>query len=269
MSILDKILAKKREEIAELGERFSAVAAPLGALHNVDPTFESLAPRDFAAALRRPSGAPVRVLAEVKRASPSAGPIRPGADPVAVAREYAEAGAAAISVLTDQTFFDGHVRYLMPCRAAAGIPILRKDFLIDPIQLYEARANGADAVLLIAAALEPLQLQGMMRVARDYGLEPLVEVHSLAEADIALSSPKPPAVLGVNHRNLHTFEIDMTLTEQIAKRVGSDVVLVAESGIKTRDDVRRMGDAGAHAVLVGEHLMRASSPGAALRELLA
>ena len=268
MSILDKILAKKREEIAELEQRFAAVAAPLGMVHRVDPTLESLAPRDFAAALRRPSGAPVRVLAEVKRASPSAGPIRPGADPVEVAREYAAAGAAAISVLTDQTFFDGHVRYLMPCRAAAGVPVLRKDFLIEPIQLYEARANGADAVLLIAAALTPLQLQGMMRVSREYGLEPLVEVHSMAEAEIVLSSPVPPAVLGVNHRDLHTFAIDMTLTEQIARRVAPEVVLVAESGIKTRDDVRRMGDAGAHAVLVGEHLMRAPSPDAALRELV-
>lgn len=268
MSILDTILAKKREEIAELEQRFAAVAAPLGALHAADPTFESLAPRDFAGALRRPPGAPVRVLAEVKRASPSAGPIRPGADPAAIAREYAEAGAAAISVLTDQAFFDGHVRYLMPCRAAAGVPVLRKDFMIEPIQLYEARANGADAVLLIVAALSPLQLQGMMRVSREYGLEPLVEVHSLAEADIALSSPVPPTVLGVNHRDLHTFAIDMTLTEQIARRVPPGVVLVAESGIKTRDDVRRVGDAGAHAVLVGEQLMRAPSPGAALRELL-
>ena len=269
MSILDRILAKKREEITELETRFAAVAAPLGMIHRVDPQLESLAPRDFAAALRRPSGAPVRVLAEVKRASPSAGPIRPGADPVEIAREYAEAGAAAISVLTDETFFDGHVRYLMPCRAAAGVPILRKDFMIEPIQLYEARANGADAVLLIAAALSPLQMQGMMRVSREYGLEPLVEVHSIAEAEVALSSPVPPAVLGVNHRDLHTFAIDMTLTEQVARRVPPGVVLVAESGIRTRDDVRRVGDAGAHAVLVGEHLMRAPSPGAALRELVA
>jgi indole-3-glycerol phosphate synthase len=268
MSILDQILAKKREEVAELSKRFAAVAAPLGMVHRVDPQLESLVPRDFAAALRRPSGKPVRVLAEVKRASPSAGPIRPGADPVEVAREYADAGAAAISVLTDQTFFDGNVRYLMPCRAAVSVPVLRKDFIIDPIQLYEARANGADAVLLIAAALSPLQLQGLMRVSREYGLEPLVEVHSLAEADVALSSPVPPAVLGVNHRDLHTFAIDMTLTEQVAKRVPPGVVLVAESGIRTRDDVHRMGDAGAHAVLVGEHLMRAPSPGAALRELL-
>ena len=266
-SILDKILAKKREEIAAMN--FDAVEAPKRLLYALDRKLELLARRDFAAALRRPAGAPVRVLAEIKRASPSAGPIRPGADPVAIAREYEAAGAAAISVLTDQTFFDGHVRYLMPCRAAVKVPILRKDFIIEPVQLWEASANGADAALLIAAAMSPLQLQGMMREARNYGLEPLVEVHSIAEAELAMSSPRPPTVLGVNHRDLRTFAIDMSLTEQIAKRVPPDVVLVAESGIKTADDVRRMGDAGAHAVLVGETLMRAPSPGDALRDLLA
>jgi indole-3-glycerol phosphate synthase len=269
VTILEQILATKREEIAELHARFDAVCAPLGLVHRVDPQFESLAVRDFAAALRRPAGAPVRVLAEIKRASPSAGPIRPGADPAAIAREYADAGAAAISVLTDQTYFDGHVRYLMPCRATSGLPVLRKDFIIDPIQLYEARCNGADAALLIAAAMSALQLEAMLRECRGYGLEPLVEVHTIAEAEQVLAAPKPPQVLGVNHRDLHTFAIDMALTEQIAKRVPPGVVLVAESGIRTAADVRRLGDAGAHAVLVGEQLMRAASPGAALRELLA
>jgi indole-3-glycerol phosphate synthase len=209
----------------------------------------------------------VRVLAEVKRASPSAGPIRPGADPAAIARAYAAAGAAAISVLTDRAFFDGDLAFLAPCRAAVDVPLLRKDFLIDPLQIAEAREAGADAVLLIVAALSPDALAAMAREARAQGLDALVEVHSLAELDIALGAGA--TLLGVNHRDLRTFAIDMTLTEQIARRVPAGTVLVAESGIRGPADVRRLGDAGAHAVLVGEHLMRAASPGDALRELLA
>jgi indole-3-glycerol phosphate synthase len=264
-TILDKILAVKRDELAaahdSCGELMQAYKTPARR--------DLLVRRSLVDALRRPSGAPVRVLAEIKRASPSAGPIRPGADPAAIAREYADAGAAAISVLTDKQFFDGDLAFLLACRAAVGVPLLRKDFLIDPVQVQEARYAGADAVLLIAAALEPLTLQIMLREAHAVALDALVEVHSLAELDIALSAPRAPNLIGVNHRDLRTFAIDMTLTEQIAKRVPADVVLVAESGIKTPDDVRRLGDAGADAVLVGEHLMRAPSPGAALRELMA
>jgi len=256
-SILDKILEKKHEEIIALG----GPLVPGGALG-----IAKAPKRPFAPALRRAPGDPVRVLAEVKRASPSAGPIRPDADPVAVAREYETAGAAAISVLTDRTFFAGDIEFLAPCKRAVGVPILRKDFLIAPVQLYESAIQGADAVLLIVAALGERRLVKMLREAEDFWLDALVEVHTLAEADIALTAGVK--LLGVNHRDLHTFAIDMTLTEQIAKRVPADVVLVAESGIKTRDDVRRLGDAGAHAVLVGETLMRAPSPGAALRELL-
>jgi indole-3-glycerol phosphate synthase len=266
VSILEQILAKKREEIAELNQRRD-LKEPLLRLDRQDD-LQLRAHREFGHALRRPAGAPVRVLAEIKRASPSAGPIRPGADATAIAMQYAQAGAAAISVLTDRTFFDGDLRFLPQCRAAVKLPLLRKDFIIEPIQLIETAAQGADAVLLIAAAMKPIQLQSMLPHVWAAGLEPLVEVHSLAELDIALSAPRAPEVIGVNHRDLTTFQIDMSLTEQIAKRVPSDVVLVAESGIKTKDDIRRMGDAGAHAVLVGEHLMRAPSPGAALRELL-
>jgi indole-3-glycerol phosphate synthase len=265
MTILDTILATKRDEVAALR---NVVGPAFEQMRRTGSNFASLEPRDFAAALRRPAGAPVRVLAEIKRASPSAGPIRPGADPVAIARDYAGAGAAAISVLTDKTYFDGDIEFVMPVRAATKVPVLRKDFIIESIQLHEARMHGADAALLIAAALEPLHLQGLLRECRNYQLEPLVEVHSLAELDSVLSAPKPPTVIGVNHRDLATFTIDMTLTEQIAKRVPANTVLVAESGIRSAADVRRMGDAGAHAVLVGEHLMRAPSPGAALAELL-
>lgn len=263
--ILEKILAVKRQEVGASTRDW------------IPPSKEDLRkwrrqgnePRSLHAALRRPEGAPMRVLAEVKRASPSAGPIRPGADPVEVAREYAEAGAAAISVLTDKQFFDGDIDFLEPCHEAVPIPILRKDFLIDKSQVEEAFFRGADAVLLIVAALSKLELEILLRETRQFDMDALVEVHSIEELDIALSCYRPPNIIGVNHRDLRTFTIDMTLTEQVAKRVPADVVLVAESGIRTPDDVRRMRDAGAHAVLVGEHLMRAPSPGAALRELLA
>jgi indole-3-glycerol phosphate synthase len=254
--ILEQILAVKRDELAALKVQALADAPARG--H-----------RSLRAALHRDSDQAMRVLAEVKRASPSAGAIRAGADPVAVAREYADAGAAAISVLTDKQFFDGDIAFLQPCHDAVDVPILRKDFLIDPLQVQEAAVRGADAVLLIVAALSQAELETMMAAVHDAHLEALVEVHDLGELDIALSLSRPPAVIGVNHRDLRTFTIDMTLTEQVAKRVPADVVLVAESGIRTPDDVRRMRDAGAHAVLVGEHLMRAPSPGSALRELLA
>jgi indole-3-glycerol phosphate synthase len=256
VTILEQILAKKREELALLRER-PPLARPV-----------AWDKRSLVDALRRPSGGHVRVLAEVKRASPSAGPIKPDADPVAVAREYADGGAAAISVLTDRTFFAGDPGFLELCHAAVQLPILRKDFLIDPLQLFEAAVLGADAVLLIVAALRESQLHAMLREAKELGLQTLVEVHDARELDVAVAGPYQPDAIGVNHRNLHTFAIDMSLTEEIARRVPAGTVLVAESGIKTADDVRRLGDAGAHAVLVGEHLMRAPSPGAALRELL-
>jgi indole-3-glycerol phosphate synthase len=263
MSILDQILAKKREEI-EVLKQSSPVDRVIAALKAGQLDREPK--RSLAAALHRPSGEPVRVLAEIKRASPSAGPIRPDADPAAIAKEYADAGAAAISVLTDREFFAGDITFLGPCKRASQLPILRKDFLIDPEQIYEGMMYGADAVLLIVAALGRRGLAQMLRWAKDYRVDALVEAHTIDEAEDALAAGA--TLLGVNHRDLHTFAIDMSLTEQIAKRVPGSIVLVAESGIKTRDDIRRLGDAGAHAVLVGEHLMRAPSPGAALRELL-
>ena len=259
--ILEKILATKRAELANItNERRLAVIEAAEAMGQ---------PRPFRTVLARPAGAPMRVIAEIKRASPSAGPIRPGADPAAIAREYAAAGATAISVLTDKQFFDGDLAYLGVVRRACSLPLLRKDFIIDPLQIAEARAAGADAVLLIAAAFPAgdVRLSDCVLVAAGLGLDVLVEVHDERELDQALSARAQ--LIGVNHRNLRTFEIDMTLTERIAKRVPSGTVLVAESGIRTAADVRRLGDAGAHAVLVGEQLMRAPSPGAALRELLA
>ncbi len=261
IDILEEILATKRAELATLtNERRLAVIEAAEAMPQ---------PRPFRAALLRPPGAPVRVLAEIKRASPSAGPIRPGADPAEIAREYAAGGAAAISVLTDKQFFAGDLAYLGVARRACTLPLLRKDFMIDPVQIAEARAAGADAVLLIAAAFPAgdVRLSDCLLVASGLGLDVLVEVHDEAELEQALEARA--TLIGVNHRNLRTFEIDMTLTETIAKLVPAGTVLVAESGIKTSADVRRLGDAGAHAVLVGEQLMRAASPALALRELLA
>ena len=258
-TILDKILAVKREEVA--------AARSARAFADVDAAARGAGPvRPFAAALRRPPGAPIRVLAEIKRASPSAGAIRPDADPAEIAADYAGAGAAAISVLTDRQFFAGELGFLAKVRERVALPLLRKDFTIDAYQIAEARAAGADAVLLIVAALEQSQLAELHAAAASYQLDALVEVHDLREADIAVAVGA--TLIGVNHRDLRTFTMDMTLTSQIAPRVPPGAVLVGESGIRSAADVRALADAGAHAVLVGEHLMRASSPGAALRELL-
>ena len=254
-TILDKILAVKRAEVAA-----ARAARPFA---EVDAAARAAGPvRGLAQALRRPPGAPVRVIAEIKRASPSAGPIRPGADPAEIAADYARGGATALSVLTDREFFDGELGFLARCRAAVALPLLRKDFLIDAYQVAEARAAGADGVLLIVAALAPALLAELLAAARGHGLDALVEVHDLPEVDLALAAGA--TLLGVNHRDLRTFTMDMTLTAQIAPRVPDGVVLVGESGIRTGADVRALGEAGAHAVLVGEQLMRAASPGDAL-----
>ena len=262
MTILDDILAAKRiEVIAAKSERsWESLDSDARAATSVHGK-----PRGLINALTRPPGAPVRILAEIKRASPSAGPIRAGADPAAIAVEYETAGAAAISVLTDQKFFDGDLSFLARCRAHVGVPLLRKDFLIDTYQVAEARAAGADAILLIVAALTPSLLAEMLAAAHIYQLDALVEVHTVREAEIALAAGT--ALLGVNHRDLGTLHIDMSLTSVIAPMLPPDVVLIAESGIKTAADVHLLGAVGAHAVLVGEQLMRAPSPGEALLAL--
>jgi indole-3-glycerol phosphate synthase len=258
VTILDTILATKREEVAAARRAVSfdeldARAAAAGP------------PRPFRSALARPPGAEVRVLAEIKRASPSAGPIRAGADPAVIAASYARAGAAAISVLTDRSYFDGDLAFLARVRERVALPLLRKDFLIDPYQVAEARVAGADAILLIVAALSPAQLAELLAAAAKYRLDALVEVHTPREAEIALAAGT--TLLGVNHRDLKTFQIDMSLTSAVAPMLPPDVVLVAESGIRTAADVALLGAVGAHAVLVGEHLMRAPDPAEALLAL--
>lgn len=243
---LDKlaaIVAVKRDEVAALRGREAelreaAIAAP--------PT------RGFAAALRSP--AEVRLLAEIKNRSPSAGAIREGADPVDVARAYQAGGAAALSVLTDEQFFGGSLEALRRVREVVNLPLLRKDFIIDPLQIWEARAAGADAILLIVRILTDAQLRDLHARARDLGMDVLVEIHDPAELQRALAIGA--SLIGVNNRDLSTFRTDLSLSLSAAPGVDPAVTLVAESGIRTREDVQRLGAAGVDAILVGESLMR-------------
>jgi len=257
MNVLAQILERKGAELAAakarapaaaLAERAAAVARPV---------------RSFARALR--DGEPPRIVAEIKRRSPSRGEIRADFDPVAIAKAYAEAGAAAISVLTDEPGFGGSLEVLRQVRAAVDLPLLRKDFVIDPYQLDEARLAGADAALLIVAALSPGQLEALRAHAESLGLDVLVEVHDANELEVALGMGA--RVIGINNRDLTTFEVDLATTEALAPRVSADAVVVAESGIFTPADVARLEAAGAHAHLVGESLMREPDPGRALAAL--
>jgi indole-3-glycerol phosphate synthase len=221
-------------------------------------------PQDFGAALRRPG---LAVIAEMKQRTPSMGMLAPDYRPSDLAHAYQEGGAAALSVLTHMAGFGGRPEHIKAARAATTLPILRKDFITDPFEIAEARAAGADAVLLIVAALERAQLLELLAVARSRGVAALVEVHDEAEAEVALSSGA--ALVGVNHRDLRTFKVDLGLTERIRRLVPARVVLVADSGIHDAADARRMREAGADAILVGEALMRAEDPAATIRELTA
>jgi indole-3-glycerol phosphate synthase len=241
--ILQRIVARKREEVAAL----RAGAAELRARAADAP-----APLGFAAALRRP--AEVRLLAEVKRRSPSAGPIRPDANAPTVAGWYRDAGAAAVSVLTDREFFGGSLDDLRRVRAAVELPLLRKDFVIDPLQVWEARAAGADAVLLIVRILEDARMADLLALAAELGMAALVEAHDAAEVRRALDAGA--TLLGINNRDLDTFRTDLELSVRLAPGVPAGVTLVAERGIRTAADVARLGAAGVDAVLVGESLMR-------------
>ena len=224
------------------------------------------APKDFAGALRRQDGGQVRLIAEVKKASPSAGSIRDG-DPLFFARAMAGGGAAAISVLTEERFFQGHSTYLEAIHDAVDLPLLRKDFLFDSYQVAEARAWGADAVLLIVAMLDDATLGELLGAARQEGLDVLVEAHSADEIDRAVAAGA--TLIGVNNRDLHTFVTSLETAERLRPRIPAGVGTVAESGIETAAHVARMVAAGYDAVLVGEALMRAPDPGAALEALLA
>jgi len=255
--ILDEILGHKRAELAaarlreapeKLARRAEEETAPL---------------RDFAGAIAR--GPDPRVIAEVKRRSPSRGEIRADFDPVACALAYAEGGAAAISVLTDEMFFGGHLDFLAAVRRAVPMPLLRKDFVVDVYQIDEARVAGADAVLLIAAALGPDELVSLRERAEALGLCALVEVHDELELAVALDSGA--RVIGINNRDLRTFHTDLAVTERLAPRIPEGVVVVAESGIFTRTDMARLAASGAQAFLIGESLMREADMAGALKRL--
>jgi indole-3-glycerol phosphate synthase len=206
------------------------------------------------------------VIAEHKRRSPSRGAIREDLEPAEVARGYEKAGAAALSVLTDEPFFGGRIEHLVAARAATSLPVLRKDFVVDPWQIWEARAAGADAVLLIVAALEDDELSSLLALAGEAGLDALVEVHDRDELDRALGAGA--RIVGVNNRNLKTLEVSLDTALSLAPAIPDDVVAVAESGIGTADDIRRLRESGFAGFLIGERLMTAPDPGAALRSLL-
>lgn len=274
--ILDKILEQKRIEVAE---RKSAV--PMRELQS--RLWDAPPALDFAKRLvRSESGLPA-VIAEVKKASPSKGLIRPDFDPEAIARSYEAAGASAISVLTDEKFFQGSLAYLRQVKQAVSLPVLRKDFIIDEYQVYEARAAGADAILLIVAALKPDLIANLMNKATEIGLHCLTEVHDEAEMQVAIDVCAP--LIGINNRNLQTFEVSLETTAKLlrnaecgARSAGKQLAearttgrpkFVSESGIFTRDDMTKLGELGVDAVLIGEALMREQDIEAKLRELIA
>jgi indole-3-glycerol phosphate synthase len=224
--------------------------------------------RDFEGAMRAKIAAgQAAVIAEIKKASPSKGVLRAEFIPADIAQSYAEFGAACLSVLTDKQFFQGSVDFLKQARASCDLPVLRKDFMIDPYQIYEARAMGADAVLLIAACLDDAQMADMEAVARSLDMAVLVEVHDRAELDRALKLKT--RLVGINNRNLKTFEVSLQTTLDMLPDVPADRLLITESGIQTPEDVRRMREAKVHAFLVGEAFMRADEPGEALAKLFA
>jgi len=257
--ILQTILARKAQEIRERSTRTSL--AQLRARAAEAPT-----PRGFARALRaRIAMGKAAVIAEIKKASPSKGVIRADFHPEQIARSYEAGGAACLSVLTDVDFFQGADAYLVAARANCGLPVLRKDFTIDAYQVYEARALGADCILLIVAALDDMQLSGLSELAQTLGMDVLVEVHDGAELDRALQTSA--SLIGINNRNLRTFDTSLDTTLQLRERVPSERLLVTESGIHTREDALRMRAAGVNAFLVGEAFMRAQDPGAELRKL--
>ncbi len=259
--ILDKIVAVKHEEVAAAIRRKSLADMRADA-------FSRVLTRDFAGALRAKiaAGRPA-VIAEIKKASPSKGVLRADFIAADIAQSYAEYGAACLSVLTDQTFFQGGVDYLKQARASCQLPVLRKDFMVDAYQIYESRAMGADAILLIAACLDDAQLRDFEAIALGLDMAVLVEVHDGAELARALKLKTP--LIGVNNRNLKTFEVSLDTTLALMKDIPPERLLVCESGIHTREDVLRMGAAGVNAFLVGEAFMRAADPGEALAALFA
>ena len=255
--ILDDIVARKKERLIELKSK--SIQAELEKAATL-----ASRPRNFTAALER--GGKPAVIAEIKKASPSAGVIRANLEVAEIAARYERAGAAAISVITEEDFFQGKLRYLTEVKTAVSLPILCKDFIIDPIQVVAARAAGADALLLIAAILEQSSLLELLAMARDLSMASLVEVHNQEEMERVLTTDA--RIIGINNRNLRTFQVSLDTTFTLRPSVPSDRLVVSESGIQKQSDLQSLASAAVDAVLVGTSLMRAEDPGAKLRELL-
>ena len=257
--ILNKIIAVKRQEVADALNR-----KPLAAMRQ--DAESRVHTRDFVGALRaRIAAGKPAVIAEIKKASPSKGVLRSDFIPADIAQSYAEAGAACLSVLTDQQFFQGSIDYLKQARASCSLPVLRKDFIIDAYQIYESRVMGADCILLIAACLDDAQMKAFEALAMSLDMAVLVEVHDEAELARALMLKTP--LIGINNRNLNTFEVSLDTTLSLMGKVPAERLLVTESGIMTPEDVKRLRDVNINAFLVGEAFMRADEPGEALAEL--
>jgi indole-3-glycerol phosphate synthase len=257
--ILQRILAAKREEVAAAKQAIPP--------REIEASARAAAPvRDFVGAIRakQAAGRPA-VIAEIKRASPSKGLLREKFDPVAIARSYEAGGAACLSVLTDRQFFQGSPEHLIAARAACALPVLRKDFVLEPYQIHEARALGADCILLIVAALAPRAMRELEEVAAALGMAVLVEIHDEAELDAALELRTP--LLGINNRNLRTFETRLETTLELLPRIPGERIVVSESGILVASNADRLVRAGVGAFLVGEAMMRAPDPGTVLAEL--
>lgn len=259
MSILRKILEAKRAEVETRKKQ-----VPLEALK--ERLSEAPPVRPFAQALKRREGEPIRLIAELKKASPSKGVFRGDFDPEAILRAYEQSPASALSILTDEPFFQGSLENLSLARRITTKPLLRKDFLVDEYQVYEARVHGADAVLLIVSALDEKKLRDLLSLSRELGMDALVEVHTENELEVALKAGA--TLVGINNRNLENFEVDLGTTLRLRRLVPNDSVVVSESGIESREQVRQLEEAGVDAILVGENLIRSPDPVAKAKELL-
>ena len=264
-TVLKRIVARKLEEIAA---RQVAVPVPVLLEQIVANSIGEWAPRGFTQAmLDKVAAGESAVIAEVKKASPSKGVIRVDFDPAQIAKSYEDGGATCMSVLTDADFFQGSEAYLREARAACKLPVIRKDFIVDPYQVYEARAIGADCILLIVACLEDEQMQDLAELAQDLGMDVLVESHDAEELERALTLSTP--LIGINNRNLHTFDLTLQTTFDLLQKIPQDRLVITESGIHTPADVALMREQNVNAFLVGESFMRAEQPGVKLAELFA
>jgi indole-3-glycerol phosphate synthase len=256
--VLDRIVEARRAEVAHRKKSLPETVLRIG-VQKAEPV------RDFSGALCRPGK--LNVIAELKKASPSAGVLRADFDPAALARGYEAAGAAALSVLTEEEFFHGSLAHLRDARKAVALPVLRKDFIVEPWQVWEARATNADTFLLIVAALSAAALAELLALGRELGMEPLVEVHTRQELDAALAAGA--RIIGVNNRDLHTLEVRVDTSFELIGAIPDECTAVSESGLRSADDLKRLRAAGFDAFLIGEHFMREADPGAALGRLLA